>query len=49
MNLDYLLTAVAIVFLFLAGFNVGHPRVSFGWLGLALLALTLVTRGRIGG
>jgi len=35
------LLAFAVVLFLLAGCNVSHPRVSFGWLGLALLTIAL--------
>jgi hypothetical protein len=34
-----LFALVGIILLFLAGFNVGRPRFSLGWLGLACLAV----------
>ena len=43
-TLDWLLTLLALIFLLLEAFR--YPRdtpVSLGWLGLALLALTLLT------
>ena len=44
MNLICLI--VALVLFILAGINVGHPRVSLGWLGLAFyIASMLVGRG----
>lgn len=42
MSPQYLLLFVAFIFLALAAFNVSHPRVNFGWLGLALWMLTLI-------
>jgi hypothetical protein len=42
MNLHLILTLLGIILLFLAAFGVNHPRVNLGWLGLAVLALTLV-------
>lgn len=40
--LHIILYVLAIVLLFLAAFGVNHPRINLGWLGLAVLALTLV-------
>lgn len=42
MNLDYLLTVVALVLFALAAANVSSPRVGLVPLGLALLTLTLL-------
>lgn len=36
--LHIVLLVLAFVLFLLAGVNVGHPRVSLGWLGLACLA-----------
>jgi hypothetical protein len=36
-----ILIAFAFVFFIVAALNIGHPRVSFGWLGLAFLTLAL--------
>jgi hypothetical protein len=36
------LLVVAVILLFLAAFGVNAPRVSLGWLGLALWALSTV-------
>jgi hypothetical protein len=42
MNIFHLIMLVfAFVFFVLSGLNVGHPRVSLGWLGLACLTLAL--------
>lgn len=38
--LALVLYILACVLLVLAAFNVGHPRVSFGWLGLAIVTFT---------
>jgi len=35
-TLQLILYIVAAVLLVLAGFNVGHPRISLAWLGMAL-------------
>lgn len=36
-----LVILVGVICLFLAGFNVVHPRLRFEWLGLAFIALGL--------
>lgn len=41
-TIHLILIVLGIVLLFLAAFNVAHPRVNLGWLGLAVLALTLI-------
>lgn len=47
-TIHLILTVLGIVLLFLAAFNVyvspnaTNPRVNLGWLGLAVLALTLI-------
>lgn len=38
--LALVLYVIACVLLVLAAFNVGHPRISFGWLGLAIVTFT---------
>jgi len=40
--LTIILMVFAFVLLVLAAFNVGHPRVSLGWLGMALWALSIL-------
>jgi len=42
LSLDLLLTVLGVVLLILAALNVGSPRFSVGWAGLACLALTLL-------
>lgn len=44
MTIAMLLMIVAIVLLFLAAFGVPLGRVQPGWLGLALIALSMVLR-----
>jgi hypothetical protein len=39
-----ILLAFALVFFVLAAGNIAHPRVNFGWLGLALLTVALWLR-----
>ena len=39
MTILTLLLILGVFLLFLAAFNVGHPRVHFGWLGLALIGV----------
>jgi hypothetical protein len=41
MNVRIIFLALAFVLFVLSGLNVGHPRVSLGWLGLAFLTLAL--------
>lgn len=41
-TIHLILIVLGIVLLFLAAFNVNHPRVNLGWLGAAVLALTLI-------
>lgn len=41
-SLHLLLTVLGIVLLVLAALNVGSPKFSVGWAGLACLALTLL-------
>jgi hypothetical protein len=36
-----ILLAFAFVLFMLAGFNIAHPKLEFGWLGLALLTIAL--------
>lgn len=43
--LGIILLVFAFVLLALAAFNVGHPRVSLGWLGMAFWALSILLRG----
>jgi hypothetical protein len=43
-----ILQVLGVVLLFLAAFGVGAPRVSLGWLGLAILALVWLF-GSLGG
>ena len=40
-TLHLVLLAFAVVLFLLAGCNVSHPKVSLGWLGLALLTIAL--------
>jgi hypothetical protein len=40
-QLQLVFLVFAFVLFALAGVNVGHPRVSLGWLGLAFLTLAL--------
>jgi hypothetical protein len=42
MMLTLVLYVIACMLLALAAFNVGHPRMSFGWLGLAIWLFTAV-------
>lgn len=42
MNIDLILYIIAFVLLLLAAFGVNAPRVSLGWLGLALFVLTFI-------
>jgi hypothetical protein len=42
MMLALVLYVIAWVLLVLAAFNVGHPRMSFGWLGMAIWLFTAV-------
>lgn len=39
-----ILLVFSFVFLLLASFNIGWPRVNFGWLGLALLVFTFLLK-----
>lgn len=43
--LSTILLVFAFVLMFLAGLNVGHPRVSLGWLGAALAVLSVLLGG----
>jgi len=40
MMLSLVLYVIACVLLVLAAFNVGHPKMSFGWFGLAIWLFT---------
>lgn len=43
--LSFLLQIIAVICLFCAALNVAAPRVSLGWLGLALWLLSLMVSG----
>ena len=44
MTISLFIIVAALVFLFLAAFNVPSGRVSFGWLGMSLWLLSTVIR-----
>jgi hypothetical protein len=48
MMLTLVLYVIACMLLVLAAFNVGHPRMSFGWLGLVIWLFTAVLLPRFG-
>jgi hypothetical protein len=46
--MELVLYVIACVLLLLAAFGVGFSRVSFGWLGLAIIALTALLLPHLG-
>lgn len=46
--MELVLYIIGIVLLLLAAFGVGFSRVSFGWLGLAIIAIAALLLPRLG-
>jgi hypothetical protein len=44
MIIHYVFLGLAIAFFLIAGFGVSHPKVNFGWLGLAFFAVAFWLR-----